>query len=340
MKKWLLFLAKLVLTGLCLWWALREVDWQNSILSSPSELSWGWIAGGVFLAGVTVLLTAVRLWVLLWAQGIRITLWRAVELTLIGNLFNLLAVGSIGSDAARIFLLIRDHPERKMAVTLTVMFDHLVGLVAMSLVFFVLTAGRFDALASQSDQTKAILHFAWIFFSGGLIGIALMFVLSAPLIHDRIKGKLMGTRFAGLRHFPEALDVYRRKWGFAVIATIAAIVMLPVYYASFWCGARAAGSMVEAAPILVAMPVVDMLSAMPLSISGLGVREVSMKILMEDLTGMKADVAVAASLIGFVCMLVWSLLGGLLFLRPKDRASVEVMETVTAEDDSNEEVER
>lgn len=334
MKKWLLFLIKFILTGLCLWWALHEVDWANSILSNPGDLSWGWIVPGIVLAGVTVLLTAVRLWVLLMAQGIRVTLWRSVELTLIGNLFNLVAVGSIGSDAARIFLLIRDHPERKMAVTLTVMFDHLIGLVAMSLVFFALTAGRFDALASQSEETKAILKFSWVFFSGGLVSIVLMFVLSAPPIHNRIKAKLIHTRFAMMRKFPEALDVYRTKWVHAVVATIAAIVMLPIYYASFWCGARAAGSMVEATPILVAMPVVDMLSAMPLSISGLGVREASMKILMEDLTGMKPDVAVAASLIGFVCTLVWTLMGGLLFLRPRDRASVEVMESVTAEDEA------
>jgi uncharacterized membrane protein YbhN (UPF0104 family) len=271
--------------------------------------------------------------VLLAAQGIKITLWRSVELTLIGNLFNLIAVGSVGSDAARIFLLIRDHPERKLAVTLTVMFDHLVGLIAMSLVFFALTAGRFDALASQSEETKAILKFSWVFFSGGLVFIVLMFVMAAPPIHNRIKAKLVDTRFAMMRKFPEAIDVYRIKWGHALVAIVAGIVMLPIYYASFWCGARAAGSMVEAAPILVAMPVVDMLSAMPLSISGLGVREASMKILMEDLTGMKSDVAVAASLIGFVCTLFWTLLGGLLFLRPRDRASVEVMETVTAEND-------
>jgi hypothetical protein len=312
---------------------LKDVDWENSILSTPSDLSWGWIGGGTLLAGGTVVLTAVRLWVLLAAQGIRITLWRSVELTLIGNLFSLIAVGSIGSDAARIFLLIRDHPERKLAVTLTVMFDHLVGLIAMSLVFFALTAGRFDALASQSEETKAILRFSWVFFSGGLGFIFFIFVMSAPPIHQRIKAKLSGTRLVAMEKFPEALDVYRTKWKHGLVALVAAIVMLPVYYASFWCGARAAGSLVDAAPVLVAMPVVDMLSAMPLSISGLGVREATMKILMEDLTGMKPGVAVAASLIGFVCTLFWTLLGGLLFLRPRDRASVDAIQSVTAEDE-------
>jgi len=33
---------------------------------------------------------------------------------LIGNLFNLLSIGGIGGDAARILLLIRDHPGKKL----------------------------------------------------------------------------------------------------------------------------------------------------------------------------------------------------------------------------------
>lgn len=333
-KKWPLFALKLVLTAACLWWALRGVEWRESILARPSEIAWSWLLPGLGLAGLTVFLTAMRLWLLLAATGIRITLWRATELTLIGNLFNLVAVGGIGGDAAKIFLLIRDHPERKLAVTMTVMFDHLVGLVAMSLVFFMLTAGRFDALASQSVETKGILRFAWAFFCGGLVMVGSLFVVSYPPINNRIHARGRHWKIAFMRRVPEIYDMYRKDWRRALVALLVAIVMLPIYYASFWAGARAAGSDVGIEPLLVAMPVVDMLSALPLSISGLGVREASLKVLMEDLTGMAPDVAVAASLIGFFCSLVWALVGGLLFLRPRDRAKVEEIEELTAEADA------
>ena len=95
MKKALFFLIKFALTVTFLKWALEGVNWEDSILSRPGDLDWRWIAGGVVLAGLTIFLTAVRLWVLLAAQGIRISLWRANELTLIGNLFNLAAVGGV-----------------------------------------------------------------------------------------------------------------------------------------------------------------------------------------------------------------------------------------------------
>lgn len=332
MKKALLFLLKLLLTGTCLWWALRGVDWRDSVLANPSGLSWGWVVPGIVLAGLTVWLTAVRLWVLLAAQGIRISMGRAIELTLIGNLFNLAAVGGIGGDAVRIYLLIRDHPERKLAVTITVLFDHLVGLVAMSVVFFALTAGRFDALATQSVETKGIMRFAWMFFTGGLVMVGMMFLVSYPPIHDRIHAKGRHWKIAFMRRLPEVYDVYRKRWRHGLVALLVATVMLPVYYATFWCGAKVAGADVEPGPVLTAMPVVDMLSALPLSVAGLGVREKSMQVLMEDLTGMAPDVAVAASLVGFLFTLVWAVPGGWLFVRTGGRKTMEAIREMEEEE--------
>lgn len=333
MKKALLFLLKLALTAGCLWWALRDIEWERSALLKPAALGWSWAVPGLLLAGASVGITALRLWLLLRAQGIDLTLRRAVELTLIGDLFNLATVGGIGGDAARIFLLIRDHPGRKVAISLTVMFDHLVGMAAMALVFFAMTAGRFDELASRSPETTAILRFAWVFFLGGLGLIGLMFLVSCPPIHDRIHRRGRTWRIAFLSQVPEAFDVYRKKWPQALLALAVSMGMLPVYYASFWCGARMTGADVGLGPVLVAMPVVDMLSALPISVAGLGVREVSMKILMHDLTGMTADVAVGATMIGFGFSLCWALVGGLLFLRPGERAPVEKIREVVDERD-------
>ncbi|MGB6221574.1 lysylphosphatidylglycerol synthase transmembrane domain-containing protein [Haloferula sp.] len=335
MKKALFFLIKLILTVACLAWALNGVDWKDSILARPADLDWRWIVGGMGLAGLTIILTAVRLWVLLAAQGIRISFWRANELTLIGNLFNLVAVGGVGGDAARIFLLIRDHPERKLAVTLTVMFDHLVGLAAMSLVFFALTAGHFDALGSQSVETKFIMRFAWMFFGGGLALIVFMFLAAYPPIHDRIHARGKEWKIAFMRQVPILVDLYRKEWKYALIALVAAVVMLPIYYGSFWFGAKAAGSQVEPGPVLISMPVVDMMAAMPLSVAGVGVREKVFETLMSDLTGMDPAIAVASSLIGFFCTLVWAILGGLLFLRPSDRVSVKEMGELAGGEDGD-----
>lgn len=329
MKKWLLFLLKLGFTAACLWWAFSGIDFKNSALARPAELNWSWIALGTALGGATLFISSVRWWLLLRAQEIPAGLWRTVELSLIGSLFNLFAVGGVGGDAAKIFLLIREHPERKLAVTMSLMVDHLVGLVAMSVLFFAVTAGHFDALEDQSTLGKGAIHFGWFFFGGGLALIALMFLMASPWVHDRIHKPGKKMRWEAVRQVPKIYDVYRKKWGHALLALLASALMLPVYYATFWCGVRALGHEVGAGKVISAMPVVDAISAMPLSVSGIGVREKSFEVLMNDLTGMPPQVAVSASLIGFACSLVWAIAGGLLFLRPSDRASMKKIEEIT-----------
>ena len=61
----------------------------------------------------------------------------------------------------------------------------------------------------------------------------------------------------------------------------------------------------------------------------IGVREIALKTLMEDLAGMRNEVAVLGSLVGFACSLVWALLGGILFLRPADRTPMKQIEEAT-----------
>jgi uncharacterized membrane protein YbhN (UPF0104 family) len=241
MKKWLLFAAKLLFTAACLWWAFSGQDFSKSALLRPGELRWDWIAAGIALGGLTYFISAVRWWILLRAQGIRVSIPRSCELTLMGEIFNLVTVGGVGGDAAKVFLLNRQHPERKLAVTMSLMVDHLVGLVAMSVLFFAVTAGRFDALESQSAMGKGAIHFGWVFFGGGLAMIALMFVMASPWVHGRIHKPGKEMKWDVLRRVPEIYDIYRRKWGHALLALLASAAMLPVEYAIFWCGFHAIG---------------------------------------------------------------------------------------------------
>ncbi len=70
------------------------------------------------------------------------------------------------------------------------------------------------------------------------------------------------------------------------------------------------------------MPVIDAISGMPISMAGVGVREKLFEVLMKDLAGVPAEIAVAASLAGFACNVLWAGLGALFFLKKRDRISV------------------
>ena len=65
------------------------------------------------------------------------------------------------------------------------------------------------------------------------------------------------------------------------------------------------------------MPIVTVVTSLPISVSGIGVREQLFKNLLGDLTGTAAEVAVLISLVGFLSYVCWSLVGAVIWLVSK-----------------------
>ncbi len=315
MKTWLLFLFKLALTAGCLWWALSGVDIHATVLSRPWELDPGWLLLGMAFAGLAVVLGALRWQIFLAAQKIHLPLLRVLELTLIGGLFTLLSVGSLGSDAARIVLLSRQEPRRKLALTVSVLMDHMSGMVAMALLFLGLTAGRFGALEAESGLGHGVLQFAWVCLGGGLVLMVVLFVLMSPWGHRIVHRDGRWLHWECMRTIPEAWDVYRRKWPHVLAGIAVAVALLFAYYLTFWAGLRAVGWQLDPGSVCAAMPVIDAISSIPVSVAGIGVREKLFTILLGDLAGVDGAVAVSASLVGFMLHAFWAAVGGVVFLR-------------------------
>ncbi len=326
MKGFLIFLLKLALTGLCLWWAFSHVEFDRSIFTRPGAIDYRWLAAGVLLAGCSITLHGLRWWLFLRGQSLQVTPGRAVELTLIDSLFGLASVSGIGGDAVRIILLMRDYPGKKLVIALAVMADHLAGLVSLALLFFIISAARFDALANQSVLGKGVIQFAWFYLGGGLAMVAMIFVCASPPVHRRIHANGRFNRWPLLIRIPELYDVYRRNWKYAVGGLGVSFLMLAAFFSSYYCGMRAVGGTAEYGAVVSAMPVIDALSGMPISVAGVGVREKLFQVLMNDLAGVPPDTAVAASLAGFACNVFWAIAGALFFLKKRDRFSAADIE--------------
>ena len=309
MKAILLFALKLALTGGCLWWAFSQVK------APPGEINPAWLAAGVTLAGLSIALQGLRWWFFLRGQGLSVGKRRAIALTLIDGLFSLASVSGLGGDAARILLLMRDHPGKKLVIALAVTADHLAGLVSLALLFFLVSAARFEALADPSVLGRGVIQFAWFYLGGGLALVLLIFICASPPVHRVIHAGDRFARFPLMRQVPEIYDVYRKNWRHALAGLVVSFLMLGAYFSSYYCGLRAVGGSASYGAVISAMPVIDAISGLPISVAGVGVREKLFEVLMADLAGVPAETAVAASLAGFACNVVWAGLGAVFFLR-------------------------
>jgi hypothetical protein len=69
---------------------------------------------------------------------------------------------------------------------------------------------------------------------------------------------------------------------------------------------------------------VDTVAGLPISVSGLGVREKTFETLVHGLTGLPGATAISASLVGWLMGVVWGVFGGVLFLRGGAASLAEV----------------
>jgi len=114
--------------------------------------------------------------------------------------------------------------------------------------------------------------------------------------------------------------VFNLLWKRAFASMFVSIGMHAAFFMSFYCGLRAVGGQAPVLDVLTAMPIVDAAASLPLSVSGLGVRERTFEALLSGIAGVPDAVGVAASLAGWLFSLCWGLFGGLLFLRSRTTA--------------------
>ena len=309
-----LFVLKLAGTVLFLWWAFSRIEDKNTLVENfyRALRSPFWVCFGLSMALLSLMANAFRWQFLLRAQEIHQPFGYIFKLTLYGAFFNIISLGGAAGDAAKIVLLIRREPEKKVGVAMSVMVDHAIGFVSGSIIFLLFTWGFGTINLAKDASAHATFVAATWFQLGGLVGIVLSVISCAPRMLAFGRRRLPRiTNNRWVDKITTVLDLYRTRWTFCIWSLLASFVLAGSYYLTFYAGLRALGREVAASTIMAVMPVVDVIAALPISISGLGVRERTFEFMLSQLTGIPASAAVSASLIGFLFNIFWGVVGGL-----------------------------
>jgi uncharacterized protein (TIRG00374 family) len=317
MKKWLpLLLQTLVSAGLLAWifWRpeFRAQAWQVVTSADPF-----WLAAGFLVAGVGNFLGVARWAVFLRVLRISLPAWEVLRLSFIGLLFNNFLVGAVGGDAVKVvWLAAKGH--NKTSALLSVLMDRMSGLGALVLCSLTFMLWRLDWLMG-SAVVAGVIKFVFVYLAVVVVLLVFSFVISARGLTDRLPAWLPARRT--ILEFTSAYIQFVAAWRQTLFASFLSVFILLAYFATFYCSARAFGVQIPVVDFFAFMPAVDIISALPVSLGGLGVREQLFATVLGDLCGVPTAQAVSVSLGGAVLSMVWGLFG--LALLPSYRQAVK-----------------
>jgi hypothetical protein len=113
-------------------------------------------------------------------------------------------------------------------------------------------------------------------------------------------------------------------------------------FSSYFFASLAFQSQLSILDVFSVLPIVLTIASLPISLSGLGVREGLLQTTLSTLYGTSGAVAVLISLTGFLLMMFWGLIGGIvyLFYRPSHRVDTGIKEMSREVEQMEEQIER
>ena len=271
----------------------------------------GWMLLGVGCGALWIVSAAWRWQIFLRMQGIREPLRRLTVIYLMAQFFGLVLPGAVAGDTVRVLSLLPRHRQSKVAVLFSVMLDHLAGMASIMLTTAAIIALRQPWLRRSPWLAQAMDGLMWFWVMCALVLGGAAIVSGTRLVHTAPRWLPFRRQImeSGL-----AFGMLSRRWGLTLAGVAVSFLTTYAYFATFYFASRAVGGEVGWLDLFSLLPLVDALAALPLTISGLGVREKLFEVLLKEVADVPAQISVLTSLAGFACSAFWGLVGGAVFL--------------------------
>jgi uncharacterized protein (TIRG00374 family) len=335
MKRILLPILQAAITLFLLWWIFRKPETRASMAQALKTADYLWLVPGLLSAGIACLLQTERWRLLMKVQGISLGWIRTLRVYMIGLFFNLFLLGATGGDIVKIFYTMRETATKKSAAFLSVLVDRMMGLLALVAITAVLGVLRF------SDFVKLPYYITGtvVLVMGVMTG-----AVAAGFLVDRFHLAHKLPSWLPLRakivEFAAAFSVYARDMKVMALTFGLSIPAHLFNFLAFYFAARAFGAFTQSSGIMdifTVMPLINTITALPISLSGFGVREGLFAEIFYKLFGTAEGMASIISITGFMMTVFWALVGGAvyLFYRPSGGIHIkEVEEEVEAVEQS------
>jgi glycosyltransferase 2 family protein len=310
MKKIFLHIIQIAVTVALLIWVFHDPTQRAQMAKALRLADYRWVAGGVLAYVIVEIAAALRWQVLLRVQNIRLSPPRLTGLFLIGIFYNQFLPGGTGGDIIKSYLLLKETPDHKAGALLAVVFDRLIGLVALVTLTVVLVGFRYHWITSMPETRPLV----WTFLL--LLGVSLATLIASFIISGFNLFHFLPHKFPGrdkLIEIAAAYHLYARHWIATFFAFIASLVAHLATFTTFLCVAYAFHAGVRMVDLFSILPIERTITAVPISFAGVGLREQILQVMLHNLCGVEVAVAKLIGTMSFLVMLFASTPGGLVY---------------------------
>lgn len=317
MKKTLFTLLKVAVSlGILAYIFFRVVDagqlWAELKTADPL-----YFVAAILVYFVVQGLSAWRWHVLLKPQGVDVPFSRVLAYYFLGMYFNFFLPSAIGGDVVKVYYLNKE-TKQLSASTTSVFFDRDIGmggLVLIALVTVLFANPAHLQINGVPRKTEFILGFALIAVGFVLANLALFYRPTYNLLHRLLSMFKMKKVDDKIERLFNSINVYRNRRGL-IVATL--LMSLGVQVGCALVNMLAAKAIRLDQPgwadYLVFIPAIGLISMIPISVGGTGVREGAYLLMFSAIPGVQDHQALALSILWLGVVAITSLPGGIIYI--------------------------
>jgi hypothetical protein len=215
----------------------------------------------------------------------------------------------------------REAPDKKAGALLSVFIDRVVGVLALATVSAVVILARWNDLWQSARM--GVLTVALIL--GGSLGfIAVAWLVDRLNLTSKLPHWL--PMHAKIAEAAAAFSMYAKAGGAVGTAFLLSLPAHLLLFSTFYFAAKAFGAGLGLISVFCVMPIVSTVTALPISVGGAGVREGLFIKLLGALYKTPEAIAMTISISGFLMVVFWCLVGGVVYLLYRSSSRIGEME--------------
>ena len=309
MRRILFSTIKILISAALLYLALRKVNLLD-LASRIHIASLGWIGAAIAVTFLQIFMGVLR-WCQISAEcGAPLPTRQAMRFNLIGTFFNQTLPSSIGGDAVRLWLVARAGAGWR-AATYSIFVDRAIGLIALAIIIVTSLPWSYN-LISNPDGRLALLFVDFAALAGG-VGFLILGMLQWPWLkrwwvtHHIHACAVIANR---------VIFSHRRGPKIAVLSLLVHVLTVVIA----WCVVQSIAAPVTFGQTFQVIPPVMLITMLPISIAGWGVREATMGLAF-GYAGLMTNEGVNVSLLFGAVSFIVGAFGGLVWIFSAEKAA-------------------